>query len=134
MQITRRKQPVGTPQICILRVIAMERPVFAALNGEKRISRKRKSGVARRALCAATSDDHHETGGIHNPYPAKRVEREQVGVATDNVVGSAGDCDFEELVVVWIAASAKALGNAYTIRLLLQPEQKGAYIALHEPR
>ena len=56
----------------------------------------------------------HEAGRRDNRDAAKRIEHEQIAVASDDQMGTAVDRQLKKFVVSYIAAGGNALGYAAT--------------------
>jgi hypothetical protein len=60
----------------------------------------------------------------------ERIQREKVRVAGDNVGSVATHCQFEELIVLWIAASCYLYINVNPLSLARQSREKASNIFL----
>jgi len=62
--------------------------------------------------------------------PAERIQHKKVNVTCDDMRSLSTHCQFEELVVLWIAASLYPRFHVYPLRLALQRRKKGSHLFL----
>jgi len=62
--------------------------------------------------------------------PAERIQHKKVNVTCDDMRSLSTHCQFEELVVLWIAASLYPRFHVYPLRLARQRRKKGSHLFL----
>ena len=62
--------------------------------------------------------------------PAERIQHKKVNITCDDMRSLSTHCQFEELVVLWIAASLYPRFHVYPLRLARQRRKKGSHLFL----